>query len=132
MSLHSLRKLGSHDKTFVPTYLPVEAGEYPYLAEDLDAEIKGPVSPLILCDGRLVLCSRTVSNDIVTSVLPVPTQPFDDIEPSSAFLLQRVDQSGPSLDFDNVGFCPMSGRLVTPISETSLQISDFLLPLDGR
>lgn len=130
--LHSLRRLGSRDKAFVPTYLPVEVGEGAYLSENFGAEIDRPLSPLILCDGRLILCSRTNAGQVVATVLPVPAaHAVDDvIEPRSAFLLQELGEDETYLVDFEFGFCPMSGRMVLPIeSDTSLRITDFLLPL---
>lgn len=102
-----------------------------YLAVGLNTEVQLPISPLILCDGRLVLCSSN-SSELVATVLPVPTTHAldDSIDSRSALLAQEVDTD--DLDIDNVGFCPMSGRLVWTISEAFLQVLDFLPPLGER
>ncbi|KAJ3539222.1 hypothetical protein NMY22_g4835 [Coprinellus aureogranulatus] len=129
--LFSLRKMGEQDKAFLPAYLPVAGGTSTTLAEDYGEPINGPVSPLFLCDGRLVLCSRTSGNELVASILPVPAGVYEGpFEPCWASLVQGMDVDDVYLDPSNVGFCPMSGRVVHPISYTSFEISDFLLPLE--
>jgi hypothetical protein len=131
ISLYSLRRMGSQDAAFVPTYLPVEAGKGGQIAGGLTEPIVWSVTPLILCDGQLVLCSCSNSNDIVATVLPVPMEASEEtIDIHSALVVQGVDEGEVVFEYLNVGFCPMSGRVVHPVSNTFLQVCDFLLPLE--
>jgi hypothetical protein len=129
LSLYSVRRVGRQDAAFLPTYLPVDGGEAEYVARNIDPPITGTVSPLFSCDNRLVMCSRSSEGDLVATVLPVPIETCDEIIPRSALLLKDVNDN--VLDRDTIAFCPMSGRVVYPFSDTSLQVLDFLLPLEG-
>ena len=128
--LYSVRRVGLQDAAFLPTYLPIDGGEAECVSGNNGPPIIGPVSPLFSCDNRLVMCSRSSEGVLVATVLPVPRETCDELEPRSALLLKDVSDDV-VIDRDTVAFCPMSGRVIYPISDTSLQLLDFLLPLEG-
>lgn len=129
--------MGSHDSAFILGYLPIAGGESVNMAEGLTTAAGGqpftwPASSLFFCDGRLVQCSGSSMNNLIVTVLPVPTETTEDlITLRSAVILEEVEDIFDP-DFHDVGFCPMSGRIVLPATLKSLQILDFLLPLDER
>ncbi|KAJ3516439.1 hypothetical protein NMY22_g14212 [Coprinellus aureogranulatus] len=139
--LYSLRNVPASGKNgaSVPHCVPVAEGFASVLgAADGEANVE-PISPLPLCNGQLVLCSLTRRNGLVASVLPIPRRTSEEpFQPRWATLVDESDDSDMYVSFNdyNVGFCPMSGRIVHPApnhnSETSIHISDFLLPLEER
>ncbi|KAJ3529115.1 hypothetical protein NMY22_g9131 [Coprinellus aureogranulatus] len=111
--LYAVRNMGDHDKAFFPSYLPVAGGVCARLASRWGDDVTRAISPLFLCDGQLIFCSRTCANELVASLLPVPTEAYDGpIEPRSMYLVEATNADEVSFDPYNVGFCPMSGRVV--------------------
>jgi hypothetical protein len=130
--LYSVRYVGRSDSSFLPTYIPTAVGESDHVSENHPECVTGPVSPLFQCHDRLVMCCRTIDDELIAVVLPIPLEATDELlipRPCSSLL---VDKPGRTLRSSSFGFCPVSGRVVHPISDTSLQIHDFLLPLEER
>ncbi|KAJ3513286.1 hypothetical protein NMY22_g15088 [Coprinellus aureogranulatus] len=131
--LYSLQRIECRTDAFVPKHLPIAGGEAESLAGALERRIVYPSSPLFYCDGSLLMCSCSTENELIAAVLPTPTEASEDlVNLHSAFLVHALDVNEVCLNLNSVGFCPMSGRVVYPISSNSLQISDFLLPLEER
>jgi hypothetical protein len=133
--LYSVQRTGPapQDAGSVPTYLPVAVGKNDRTLESPNRWTDWPMTPLIFCDGRLVLCSGAGQNEVVLTAFTVPTTASDDpIDLHSSIAVQGLENIDVAFDFHNVGFCPMSGRLVHSLSNTSLQVCDFLLPLEDR
>ncbi|KAJ3527747.1 hypothetical protein NMY22_g9667 [Coprinellus aureogranulatus] len=131
--LYSVRRSGiGPDATFFPTYIPVEG----YKSESISGKSGDPssyfVSPLSLCDNRLVVASRSERNELFAIVLPVPTEASDtEIDLPSA-RLTVAEEDDEQLDDHNTGFCPMSGRVARMVNPTTLEVSDFLAPFEAR
>lgn len=129
--LYSIQQVGRCDTAFLPAHIPVAGGQSQFILEDLGEPITNPVSPIFLCDDWLVMCSRTNADELIATILPVPIEALEDmtIYPSSAILVNEGGDDADSLWDYNVGFYPMSGRVVYHASDTCLHILDFLLPL---
>ncbi|KAJ3546959.1 hypothetical protein NMY22_g1846 [Coprinellus aureogranulatus] len=132
--LYSVQKTGCQIKLFLPSHLPVPGGEGGSSAGGLGEIISYPTSPLFLCDGSLIMCCRSIEDNLLATVFPVPTEACEDwIQVRSACMVRggHVDNEV-RFDYTNVGFCPMSGRVVYPLDRVSLQLSDFLVPLERQ
>jgi hypothetical protein len=96
----------------------------------------GAASSLFHCDNHLAFCTGSQATDwevrglVVAVVLPIPSQfSKDNITPFPMTL------SPPNFSFDEdissyqIGFCPMSGRLVYPSpGGVELRLAEYLLP----
>lgn len=134
--LYSVQPTGSVNPAFLPSHLPIVAGELstPSLSEALPTI--GFMSDLFYCDDHLVMATGTNDRHVIATVLPVLTEASErDLLPeTSAVLLVQgpEDENTGRFAEDQTGFCPMSGRLVHPAIHPSVHILDFLLPLEER
>lgn len=138
LTLYSLRDVERLNDSFLPRLLPVLCGcSQRVHGDNHPALLRGAVSSLFNCDNHLVFCtaSQTINGmrrggrQIVAVVLPIP----------SCFSKDRIDVHSLTLTPANgieedtnrgqIGFCPMSGRLVYVLPDgVELRLADYLSP----
>ncbi|KAJ3546955.1 hypothetical protein NMY22_g1848 [Coprinellus aureogranulatus] len=128
LRLYSVQQVGRPANSFLPSCIPMCGGTAETICTTHPQPIATPVSPLYYCDGRLAMCCRSSGHELVAMSLPIPTENSTrEIQQWSALLVEGY--IGNEYDGHRVGFCPMSGRVVHIATNTSIQVTDFLLPL---
>ncbi|KAJ3529116.1 hypothetical protein NMY22_g9130 [Coprinellus aureogranulatus] len=134
--LYGLQKTGDSHVAVAPSSLPrVPIEGQSVSLEDEDGEQPDMTfsSPLFLCDGRLVVCGHSYEDGLMVMITDhhaCSAAPDNSVSTRRATLLHGV--KGDAVSSSKIGFCPMSGRLVRRLSPTSLEISDFGSPQNGR
>ncbi|KAJ2926394.1 hypothetical protein H1R20_g10700, partial [Candolleomyces eurysporus] len=135
LTVYSLRDTEKVNDPFLPRLLPVLGGHSKYIHGDGHPALsRGAVSSLFTCDSHLFFCTGSETDfngsdlEIVAVVLPIPSQfSKDSIDVYPMTLMPSgVDEW---ISSDQIGFCPMSGRLVYLLSGgEELRLADYLLP----
>lgn len=134
LALYSLLRSETGDPS-LPRLSPVLSGSSENIHGNHPAHFRGDgVSALFNCDNHLVFCAAsetdpTIHDQIVAVALPLSTSSSSNgIDRYSMTLTPRTR----SIELhagDQIGFCPMSGRLVYMLEEgEELHFTDYLLP----
>jgi hypothetical protein len=93
------------------------------------------ITPLFNCDNHLVFCVDGEGCQVIAVAIPLPTTANTDSEHqatelhSLSFSLTPVNEERAVVEDFQMGFCPMSGRLVHVFGPNfELRVEDFLMP----
>jgi hypothetical protein len=92
------------------------------------------ITPLFNCDNHLVFCVDGGECQVIAVAIPLPTTANTDSEQqaelhSMSFSLTPTHEERAVVEDFQMGFCPMSGRLVHVFGpDFELRVEDFLMP----